>query len=169
VLTTPAAATARLLQPIAGDAAERIGRLRYNPLGVVHLHARTELRGMGFQVSFAEPLALRGVTYNDSLFGRTGVYTAYLGGGARPEVVELDDDTLARLAVEEFRVCTGYEGRPLAVAREAMPAWDRTWAALEGLRLPAGLSLTANWESRPGLPGRFARARALAESLTAAR
>jgi oxygen-dependent protoporphyrinogen oxidase len=168
VLTTPAAATARLLQPIASDAAERIGRLRYNPLGVVHLLARTELRGLGFQVSFAEPLALRGVTYNDSLFGRAGVYTAYLGGGARPEVVELDDDALARLAVEEFRVCTGYDSRPLSVAREAMPAWDRTWSALEGLRLPAGLSLTSNWESRPGLPGRFARARALADRLTGA-
>jgi oxygen-dependent protoporphyrinogen oxidase len=135
----------------------------------VHLHARTELRGMGFQVSFAEPLALRGVTYNDSLFGRTGVYTAYLGGGTRPDVVELDDDALGRLAVEEFRACTGYESRPLSVAREAMPAWDKTWSALDGLRLPPGLSVTANWESRPGLPGRFARARGLAEQLTSGR
>jgi hypothetical protein len=116
VITAPAAAAARLLQPIADETAARIQRLRYNPLGVVHLHARTELRGMGFQVSFAEPLALRGVTYNDSLFGRTGVYTAYLGGGARPDVVELDDDALGRLAVDEFRACTGYESRPLSVA-----------------------------------------------------
>lgn len=169
VLTTPAAATARLLGPVADDAAARIARLRYNPLGVVHLHADTELRGMGFQVSFAEPLALRGVTYNDSLFGRRGVYTAYLGGGARPDVVELDDDALARLAVEEFRTCTGYESRPLAVAREGMPAWDHTWSALTGLRLPPGLSVTANWESRPGLPGRLARARALADELTGGR
>jgi oxygen-dependent protoporphyrinogen oxidase len=166
VITAPAAAAARLLQPIADETAARIQRLRYNPLGVVHLHARTELRGMGFQVSFAEPLALRGVTYNDSLFGRTGVYTAYLGGGARPDVVELDDDALGRLAVDEFRSCTGYESRPLSVAREAMPAWDHSWSALQGLRLPPGISLTANWESRPGLPGRVARARALADQLT---
>jgi hypothetical protein len=82
-------------------------------------------------------------------------------------VVDLDDDALARLAVAEFRACTGYESRPLAVAREAMPAWDHSWSALTGLRLPPGISLTANWESRPGLPGRFARARALADQLTA--
>jgi oxygen-dependent protoporphyrinogen oxidase len=169
VIATPAAAAARLLQPLADAAAGRIQRLRYNPLGVVHLHAETKLRGMGFQVSFAEPLALRGVTYNDSLFGRAGVYTAYLGGGARPDVVELDDEALARLAVQEFRACTGYDSRPLAVAREAMPAWDHTWSALAGLQLPPGIALTANWESRPGLPGRFARARALAQELTAGR
>jgi oxygen-dependent protoporphyrinogen oxidase len=168
VLAIPARAAARLLEPLAEDAARRIASLRYNPLGVVHLHAQTALEGMGFQVSFTEPLALRGVTYNDSLFGRTHVYTAYLGGGVRPEVVKLGDDALARLAVEEFRRCTGYESRPLSVEREEMPAWDRSWSALEGLALPAGIHLTANWESRPGLPGRLARARALAAELSAA-
>ena len=91
---------------------------------------------------------------------------AYLGGGVRPDVVAQDNDALARLAVEEFRVCTGYHSRPLAVAREEMPAWDRSWAALDGLRLPPGLHVTANWESRPGIPGRLARARALAGELT---
>ncbi|MSR35747.1 MAG: protoporphyrinogen oxidase [Gemmatimonadetes bacterium] len=165
VLAVPAPAAARLLAPLASDAARKIGSLRYNPLGVVHLHADTDLRGMGFQVSFAEPLALRGVTYNDSLFGRSGVYTAYLGGGIRPEVVGLGDDALARLAVDEFRLCTGYASRPLAIEREEMPAWDRSWSALHGLELPAGIHLTANWESRPGLPGRLARALSLADQL----
>jgi oxygen-dependent protoporphyrinogen oxidase len=166
VLTVPAPVAARLLQPLSQDVAQRLTRLHYNPLAVVHLHAETELSGLGFQVSLAEPLALRGVTFNDSLFGRTNVYTAYLGGGPRPDVVTRDDDALARLAVEEFRVCTGYESRPLAVAREEMPAWDRSWASLDGLRLPPGLHVTANWESRPGIPGRLARARALAGELT---
>ena len=166
VLTVPAPVAARLMQPLSQEVAQRLSRLRYNPLGVVHLHAETELSGLGFQVSLAEPLALRGVTFNDSLFGRTNVYTVYLGGGSRPDVVTRDDDALARLAVEEFRVCTGYESRPLAVAREEMPAWDRSWAALDGLRLPPGLHVTANWESRPGIPGRLARARALAAELT---
>jgi oxygen-dependent protoporphyrinogen oxidase len=165
VLAVPAAAAARLLEPLAPEPARRIASLRYNPLGVVHLRAETALEGMGFQVSFAEPLALRGVTYNDSLFGRTGVYTAYLGGGVRPDVVRLDDAALARLAVEEFGRCTGYDAAPLAVEREAMPAWDRSWSALEGLELPAGIHLTTNWESRPGLPGRLARGRALAAEL----
>ena len=168
VLAVPAPAAAQLLRPVAVDAAERLERLRYNSLGVVHLHAETELTGSGFQVALGEPLALRGVTFNDGMFGRTHLYTAYLGGGIRPDAVTLDDSALARLAVDEFRTCTGYVGRPLAVARERMPAWDHSWRALEGLRLPADIHVTANWESRPGIPGRLARAHALAAELTCA-
>ena len=168
VIAVPAPTAAQLLRPVAVDAAERLERLRYNSLGVVHLHAETGLTGMGFQVSLGEPLALRGVTFNDEMFGRTHLYTAYLGGGIRPDAVTLDDSALARLAVDEFRTCTGYVGRPLAVARERMPAWDRSWRALEGLRLPADIHVTANWESRPGIPGRLARAHALAAELTRA-
>lgn len=169
VLCVPAPQAAALLEPVAADAARRVASLRYNPLGVVHLRAETTLKGMGFQVSFAEPLALRGVTYNDSLFARKNVYTAYLGGGVRPEVAALDDRALGRLAVDEFRLCTGFDAEPIAVAQERMPAWDRTWSALAGLGLPPGLHLDANWESRPGLPGRLARARTVAERLASRR
>ncbi|HUH13966.1 MAG TPA: protoporphyrinogen oxidase, partial [Longimicrobiales bacterium] len=98
VLACPAPVVAGLLRDAAPVAAERIGRLRYNPLGVVHLHADTELRGLGYQVSFAETLATRGVTFNDSLFGRRGVYTVYLGGAKRPEVVAEPDEKLAGIA-----------------------------------------------------------------------
>ena len=165
VLTAPASATARLLAGPAPEAAERIARLTYNPLAVVHLLADTPLRGLGFQVSLAESLATRGVTFNDSLFGRTGVYTAYLGGAKRPDVVALPDEEIGRIAVREFRGITGYDARVLSVARERMPAWDRSWAALEGLSLPPGIHLAANWESRPGIPGRLAQAARLAERL----
>jgi oxygen-dependent protoporphyrinogen oxidase len=167
VLTTPAPVTSRLLEGVDRDAADRVGSLNYNPLGVVHLRAETDLEGLGFQVSFDEPLALRGVTFNDSLFGRTGVYTAYVGGAKRPEVVSRSDADLAALAVDEFRQCTGFDAVPVAVERERMPAWDRSWAALQGLQLPDGLHIAANWESRPGIPGRLAQTRRLAARLTA--
>jgi protoporphyrinogen/coproporphyrinogen III oxidase len=165
VLTTPAWTAAELLRGVAPEAAERIGRLHYNPLAVVHLHAETPLRGLGFQVSLAETLHARGVTFNDSLFGRTGVYTMYLGGAKSPEVVARPDAEIAEVAAREFRQTTGYEARVLGVARERMPAWDRSWAALAGLTLPAGLHLAASWESRPGLPGRLVQARRLADTL----
>jgi oxygen-dependent protoporphyrinogen oxidase len=142
-----------------------LGKLVYNPLGVVHLHAETDLRGLGYQVGLGEDLATRGVTWNDSLFGREGVYTAYLGGAQNPAVVEEPDGTLGRLAADEFRRVTGYDARVLAVARERMPAWDLSWRALEGLELPAGIRIAANWMSRPGIPGRLAEARRLAERL----
>jgi protoporphyrinogen/coproporphyrinogen III oxidase len=169
VLTTPAPAAARLLAGPAPTVAARLGTLRYNPLAVVHLHAETGLRGLGFQVALVERLALRGVTFNDSLFGRRNVYTAYLGGASHPEVVSGDDHALAALAVAEFHICTGHAARPLAVAREAMPAWDVTWSALAGMQLPDGIIAAANWESRPGLPGRLSRAAAVARDLLPSR
>lgn len=183
VLAVQAPAAARLLREIAPEASSRIGGLRYNPLAVVHLRADTSLRGIGFQVSLAEPRALKGVTFAHSLFGgaggrpdRTAVYTAYLTGSAaaRPsrsekapgELAGADtDEALGQLAAAEFHRCTGCDATPIAIARAAMPAWDTSWSALPGLRLPAGLHVTANWESRPGLAGRFARARALAADL----
>ena len=167
VLTVPAPSARDLLAGVAPAAAAALRRLHYNPLGVVHLDADTPLRGLGFQVAFTEPeLALRGVTYNDALFDRRNVYTAYLGGARRPGVVELTDDALAVLAADEFRRCTGYDAGVLAVAREWMPAWDASWRALAGWELPPGLHVAANWWSRPGIPGRLVEARRVAERLT---
>lgn len=166
VLTTPAPVASELLRPVAPGAATVIGGLRYNPLGVVHLDAETDLRGLGFQVSFTERTrALRGVTFNDSLFGRPNLYTVYLGGALRPDVAELPEDELAELAVDEFRATTGFVGRPLAAEHERVPAWDITWRGLSDVSLPAGLRVAGNWRSRPGLPGRLAEAERLAAEL----
>lgn len=165
ILTCRAQESAELLRGVAPDAAGRISSLTYNPLAVVHLHADTDLVGLGFQVSLAENTPLRGVTFNDSMFQRDGVYTAYLGGARNPSVPDLEHDTLGVLAATEFKRCTGFKADVLSVSREAMPAWDRSWSALQGLQLPAGLHIAANWESRPGLPGRLAQARQLAAAL----
>jgi oxygen-dependent protoporphyrinogen oxidase len=167
VVTTPAPVTARLLREPAPRAAERIDRLRYNPLVVVHLRTEADLDGMGFQVAFGEEMVLKGTTFNHALFGRDKVYTAYLGGAQRPEVVEFDDERLGRLAVFDFERATGVDDtRVLSVVREWMPAWDLSWRALEGMSLPRGITLAANWESRPGIPGRMAQAREVAGRLS---
>ena len=165
VLTVPAPAAARMLTSEAPDAAARIGALRYNSLVVVHLLAQTDLRGLGFQVSLAEDLPLRGVTFNDSLFGRAGVYTAYLGGAGREALLQQSDAELADLAVDQFRYTTGHDARAVSVGRESMPAWDRSWSHLQALRLPAGVHLATNWTSRPGIPGRLEEARRVADLL----
>ncbi|MDX1492990.1 MAG: FAD-dependent oxidoreductase [Longimicrobiales bacterium] len=166
VLATPASVTARLLEPVAPGAATAIGRLRYNDLGVVHLDAETDLTGLGFKVAFGEEaLSLSGVTYNDQLFGRRNLYTAYLGGARNPEVSTMDDDELAETAVRDFETTTGYRATVLAVARERMPAWDISWEGLHEIELPEGIHVAGNWWSRPGLPGRLAEAEKVATEL----
>jgi protoporphyrinogen/coproporphyrinogen III oxidase len=168
VVTTPAGATARLLDDVAPEAAAKIGLLNYNPLVVVHLYAETDLRGLGYQVSLAEPLVTRGVTWNDSLFGRKGVYTVYLGGAKNPWIAGESEERAAEIAVTEFRTATGHDASVLSVEKELMPAWDRSWAAIQQITMPAGLHIHANWESRPGIPGRLIMARRMAEKIAPA-
>jgi oxygen-dependent protoporphyrinogen oxidase len=168
VITTPATEAAALVADIAADAAAAIAKLHYNLLAVVHLHSAAALpAGFGYQVGFGESLVTRGVTFNDAMFGRHGICTAYLGGAQHPEVVSWTDDRIAVAAVAEFNRVTGVTADALAVTRVAMPAWDRSWRDFASLpSAPAqGLHFCANWESRPGLPGRLARARALAEQI----
>ncbi len=166
VLATPAPVTARLLSGPAPETASVIGGLRYNSLGVVHLDAATELRGIGFKVAFSEPgLALTGVTFSSELFGRRDLYTAYLGGARHPEVASWEDEELGRRAVEDFRATTGYDARVLSVSRERVPAWDVTWEGLADIRLPDGIEVAGNWWSRPGILGRLAEASRLADRL----
>ena len=168
VVTTPAAAAAALVTECAPAAAAAIAQLRYNPLAVVHLDCGAPLpRALGYQVGFGESLVTRGVTFNAALFGREGVYTAYLGGAQHRAAVEWDDARIGETAVQEFRRVTGESAGVIAVTRTAMPAWDRTWRAFAAMPPSPveGLHFNANWESRPGLPGRLLRAAKLADQL----
>lgn len=168
VVTVPADEAARLLAGQGGDAIEALGRLRYNPLAVVHLESEPGLRGYGYQISLAEEgFATRGATWNASLFGRRGVHTAYLGGMGREEDVERSDSWLAETAASEFEAVTGSAARPLSVHRTRMPAHDRSWRHLDAAlaAVPPGVHLCANYESQAGIPARLREADRLAEAL----
>jgi protoporphyrinogen/coproporphyrinogen III oxidase len=165
VITVDATRAAELIEVAAPRAAVSLRRLNYNPLAVVQLQAATDLVGLGYQLSFAERAATRGVTFNHSLFGRTGIYTAFLGGARAQEVSRWSDERVMTTAQDEFRLVTGFAAEALALRHVRMPAWDRSWEALSGLALPQGLHLAANWESRPGIPGRLLQAKRLAVRL----
>jgi oxygen-dependent protoporphyrinogen oxidase len=168
VLTTPAATTAELLERESPAAASALRDLRYNPLAVVHLDAHVPRRAMGFQVAFSERgRLLRGVTFNECLFGRPRLCTAYLGGSAHPEVESMGAEELGAAAVRELRSSTGVDARVLSVEGARMPAWDRSWLSLRGVELPSGVHVAANWWSRPGVVGRLAEAERLALELGA--
>ena len=143
-----------------------VSRLRYNPLVVAHLDADTDLQGIGFKVSFAEEdMLLTGVTFNESLFAREKLYTAYMGGARNPQVTSMSHEELSVRVLDEFRRTTGFEGRLLSLQHERMPAWDLSWRGLRDLDVPPGLHIAGNWWSRPGLPGRLAEAASLVRKL----
>lgn len=168
VLTVPAPEAARLLAGTAGAGIEALGRLRYNPLAVVHLQSPLERRGYGYQISFGEDgFATRGVTWNASLFGRRGVYTAYLGGMGREEDLERGDEWLGERAAREFERVTGVDAEPLSVHRTRVPAHDESWRFLsEALEaVPPGVHLCSNYASQAGIPSRIREGRRLAADL----
>jgi protoporphyrinogen/coproporphyrinogen III oxidase len=158
VLTAPAPGASRLLGGIAPSAAERLRGLHYNSLAVVVLEGTLPSGGSGFKVALDEPLALRGVTSRAGLGGADPVLTAFLGGMGRETLLAQPDDRLAELAAREFEAVTGAPARPLLVHRTRMPAWDRSWQALEALSLPPGIHLCAAYTRRPGVLGRLAEA-----------
>ena len=169
VLALPAPAVAGILDALVPDVAGRIGSLRYNPLVVIPLVVPEGVAvpevGSGFKETLESSALTRGVTAHGALFDRRGLFSAFLGGMGREELLNRSDEVLMAVARDEFRAVTGVEPVPLLVHRTWMPAWDRSWKAMDGLTLPAGVHICAAYAHRPGIPGRLEDARRVAELL----
>lgn len=171
VLTVPAPVAAALVADLAPSASEALAALTYNPLATVHLDARdVEGTAAGHTIPLGEGMLTRGVTWNGSLFERdtrNGIHTCFLGGAGRDPLRTWSDDELGRRAREEFQTVTGTTGAVLDVHRvqPGMPAYDRSWAALDRVELPADVHLCANYTARAGIPGRVRAAHELAAEL----
>lgn len=172
VLTLPAPSAARVLADAAPAAARVLSGMRYNPLAVVPLlvpkATRSPEMGSGYKMTFEErvPRATRGVTAQETLFGRPGLFTAFLGGMGAEDVVDRSDAEIMEVARSDFAYVTGVEAVPLLVHRTAMPAWDLSWPEPESLELPRGMHVCAAYAERPGIPGRIEDAGRVAALLT---
>lgn len=169
VLACPADVAAGVLGDFDGDMAQRLSGLRYNPLAVVHLLADADLHGHGYQLALDEARPTHGVAWNDAMFGRRRLYTAFLGGARRPLSAELPDASLAEIAAADFRDITGVPARPIHTHRTRMPAWDASWDRLDGMALDPRIAVCANWWGRPGITGRLMAAHRTALRLAADR
>ncbi len=167
VLTTPAGATAELVADLDDALATTLRRFRYNPIAMVFLESAYDRPGIGTLLPSEADANISGLTWNASFLNRDGVFTAYIDPTTYPEVCSADDDTLGAVAASAFEQITGASATPIDVHRwnPGMPAYDRSWRAMEDLSTPDGIHLCANYVGRPGLPGRLRRGRALAERL----
>lgn len=166
-LTAPAGVTADLVAEVDQTSADALDSLTYNPLGVVHLHSDFGGEGHGCQILPEAGFHTLGMTWNDSMLAREGVYTAYVGGGRDPGLLESDDAAIGRVVADEFEAITGAPAEVLNVHRwrPGMPAYDRSWRALDDLSLPQGLELCTNYTARAGVVGRLRDAERTAETL----
>jgi protoporphyrinogen/coproporphyrinogen III oxidase len=165
VVTAPPTASAIILREVAPELSGALGSLRMNRLVLVHLSVPELPPGLGFQVSFGEPVRIRGVTFSGNLDGSGRTAVAFLGGMADPHAHRAPNEELGATAARELQALTGIPARPLSVHRTAMPAWDWSWRALDEVSPPGGIHLLANYTGRPGIAGRLREAAALARVL----
>jgi len=167
VVTVPAPVAASILEGLDGATVEPLADLTYNSLALVYLESAFDEPGFGYQVRRDEALETLGVTWNDSLFDRDGVYTAFFGGMHDPDVVDRPDEKLGAVAGREFEAVTGAQADVLAVRKlpRALPAYDTSWAALDEVDLPDGVDLVTNYTGRVGVPSRVREARGLAAEI----
>lgn len=167
VLTSPASTTAQLLAPLDAVDTDPLTELRYNSLVIVHLSAPVDRAGFGYQVARDADLRTLGVTWNDSLFDRDGLYTAFLGGMWDPGAVDRDSTALAATATKEFREVLGVTPDVIGVTklRQVMPAFDDSWRGLSTLELPTQITLATNYTGHVGIPSRIREARRIADRM----
>lgn len=166
VVTTPAPTAGDILEGVA-PSANVLRRLSYNPIGVVHLRSGYDGDGIGVLVPDYEDARVSGLTWNASFLGRDQVFTCYVDPWSLPGMSDFTDDELAEVAVNEFERITGASAESLHVHRwvPGMPAYDKTWDALDDLDLPDGVHLCTNYVERAGVTGRLAHARRIADGI----
>lgn len=166
-MTAPAPMAASLLEPVDSTLAGTLREFNYNPIIVAHLAADADIVGHGCQILPEAGYTTLGMTWNASMLGRDDVYTAYLGGSRDESVLERDDEEFGAIAAREFESLLGAEASVLNVHRwePGMPAYDRSWAALDRLDPPADIEFVTNYTDRAGIIGRLTDASAAARRL----
>jgi oxygen-dependent protoporphyrinogen oxidase len=186
IFACPAWATAELLEGRDARLAAELGRIAHAPCATVNLAYRKADVGrfpssFGFFVPRTERSSLLAVSFvsvklpdrapDDRLLLR-----AFLGGALRPELVEQDDDALARLAHDELVPLLALRNRPLLARTvrfaRAMPQYEVGFlerrAAIEAraAAIP-GLVLAGGAFGATGIPDCIASGERAADSAAA--
>ena len=158
ILACPAYAMASVLASVDAGLAAELDRVDYAPCATVNLAYRADDIGrmpgsVGFFVARTERRPLLAVSFVSVKFperapaGRI-LLRAFLGGALHPEVEELDEDALARVAHDELVPLLRLRGTPVLARTyrfpRAMPQYE--------VGFPARLeSIAARAEAIPGL------------------
>lgn len=121
-IATPADVASRLLGPHDPGLGDLAARVEYAPMAVVHLAWPREriahsLAGFGFLVPPNQGKRILGAMFISSIFpwrAPTGhaLFTVMVGGAVRPDLVDLPEEELRRLAIEELAPIVGASGDP---------------------------------------------------------
>ena len=164
VIATQAEAAAGLLSEFDEGTADTLRRFNYNPIAMVYLESEFDRPGIGTLVPWYESSKISGMTWNSSFLDRDGLFTCYVDPGSYPGLLEESDETLAAEIAREFEAMVGAPATPIDVHQiePGMPAYDRSWKALDELNPPEGIHFCTAFTERPGIPGRLRHAARIA-------
>ena len=163
ILSCPAFSQASILKNLDAMLADKIATIPYNSLAVVVMGFRSgdvpiPLEGFGYLTPSSENRAILGVQWCSSIYrGRAPagavLLRAMCGGASRPEMVDLDDDSIAKIVYRELQASMQIQAPPyfLKVVRwkNAIPQYmvnhlEKVKEIEESLAKHPGLYLTGN-------------------------
>lgn len=122
VLTTPAYVTAKLLQPLNADLAQRLEQIPYASTATVTLAFERgacahPLNGFGFVIPRTEGKQTLACTWTSTKFPHRAppehvLMRCFIGGAGRKSATEPDEETLVRTVLEELQAILGIRARP---------------------------------------------------------
>lgn len=169
ILTTPAYATARLLEGIGSEAAAMLRAVRYVSTGTVSLGFKRAdiahpLNGFGVVIPRSEKRPINAITWTSTKFyyrapDGCALLRVFFGGSRSPQSLGLDDAALLDMVRGELRAIMGIEAAPLFTRihhwEAANPQYDvghlDRVAALEAA-LPAGIHVAGSAFRGIGIP-----------------
>lgn len=161
IVCAPAFAAADMLETLDSDLASRLKKIDYSPIAVIgfgYEELDHPLSGFGLLTTSAAGLPILGALWDSSIFpdrapdGSKSI-RIMIGGQRNPELVELDDKQLLKVAREGLRKTMNIENEPESVFIKRWPRGipsyapghlDRVASIFEQLATHPGLHLCAN-------------------------
>lgn len=113
IISSPAAASAKMIDNIDAGLADELRSIDYPPVVVIHFGVRADKvgfvpDGFGFLVPGSERRKILGSLWNSAVFADRApegyyLFTTFAGGSRNPEIGELADDEVAEMVFEELR------------------------------------------------------------------
>src|SRR5271170_5555047 len=159
VIATPAFAAAHLLGTFSPQLARTLSGIPYAPVAVVastyyRQQVGDPLEGFGFLVPRSEKVRTLGTVWNSSLFpgrAREGsvTITSFIGGATDPDIMNLQEETIAAIVAEENAHILGITGPPVELAVWKYPR------ALPQYNLGHGFIVEAIRDAERAAPGLY--------------
>ncbi len=132
IICTPASAAARLIESVDNGLACELNKIAYPPLAVVVTGFRktdvaADPDGFGFLVPGVERRPILGSLWTSSVFENRApdgyhLFTTFIGGSRRAELVQNSDEELVKLAIDELEHILGVKSDPVFLN---VKKWDQ--------------------------------------------